>query len=628
METVDNSEAADSSEEMETVTSLCESTGLVLSVKVPKRTLNVKVPQTAQSEDKPQGTNESSIATTKGVEVDTDSQHTDGAKTKSDTDVTDTAPSPKKKRDEPRSDLEITEWESGRKSPIYDKSPVYNKKSNSSEDAPRPPSSSTTELSSQFFQTAVEKTLNPPTTTSPSMMKPPQPTKVPAKPTEDDVQVINDSYRNSEQTQNASNMTCLSSPTSTSSAAILVQDDEIEDRVTSGPSGSRSGKQDGQSNIPAGARNLVSKFSAKFTAVMQETFEEMCTEFVQSELQKPKERDTSYDAEISRLEWEQKQQLVELKHNFQLALAEMKSCWAAENLRIVSDLKATLTKEKDQAVNDTKKKQWCANCGKEAIFYCCWNTSYCDYPCQQAHWPTHMPNCMQTQNSSNENEGEKDNNQSKSSSNNTSPQGPSNQSNQSTAPSQPVGNHGPTRPDNQENVDDFRHRVRENFTNVLRQQHQGPHPPPPHPTPQGMPYLPPGANMPQHNFMPVQPGPRPEDMGGMTRYPVPPWTDQNMDAAFRAVIKEGMSVNKAAKVFKVPRHKLTERLGARTSTAPNMQALTGNQPLAGNHPVQFQYVGQPTTLMPPGVQHLNSQQQVTYQKNFLILYFYLHFTSP
>ena len=46
---------------------------------------------------------------------------------------------------------------------------------------------------------------------------------------------------------------------------------------------------------------------------------------------------------------------------------------------------------------ETKKKQWCANCGKEAVFYCCWNTSYCDYPCQQGHWPQHMTTCSQGQ---------------------------------------------------------------------------------------------------------------------------------------------------------------------------------------------------------------------------------------
>lgn len=33
---------------------------------------------------------------------------------------------------------------------------------------------------------------------------------------------------------------------------------------------------------------------------------------------------------------------------------------------------------------------------KEAQFYCCWNTSYCDYPCQQKHWATHMKTCTQS----------------------------------------------------------------------------------------------------------------------------------------------------------------------------------------------------------------------------------------
>lgn len=40
------------------------------------------------------------------------------------------------------------------------------------------------------------------------------------------------------------------------------------------------------------------------------------------------------------------------------------------------------TKEKEAAVAAAKEKQWCAFCKKEAMFYCCWNTSYCDYQCQ------------------------------------------------------------------------------------------------------------------------------------------------------------------------------------------------------------------------------------------------------
>ncbi|VDN97398.1 unnamed protein product [Rodentolepis nana] len=34
----------------------------------------------------------------------------------------------------------------------------------------------------------------------------------------------------------------------------------------------------------------------------------------------------------------------------------------------------------------TKRRQWCRNCLKEAIYHCCWNTSYCSINCQQTHW--------------------------------------------------------------------------------------------------------------------------------------------------------------------------------------------------------------------------------------------------
>ncbi|KAG8197419.1 hypothetical protein JTE90_014904 [Oedothorax gibbosus] len=37
-------------------------------------------------------------------------------------------------------------------------------------------------------------------------------------------------------------------------------------------------------------------------------------------------------------------------------------------------------------ISETKKKQWCYNCESEAIYHCCWNTSYCSVECQQVHW--------------------------------------------------------------------------------------------------------------------------------------------------------------------------------------------------------------------------------------------------
>lgn len=77
-------------------------------------------------------------------------------------------------------------------------------------------------------------------------------------------------------------------------------------------------------------------------------------------------------------------------------MAEMRQSLEQERDRLIGEVKKQLELEKQQAVDETKKKQWCANCKKEAIFYCCWNTSYCDYPCQQAHWPEHMKSCTQS----------------------------------------------------------------------------------------------------------------------------------------------------------------------------------------------------------------------------------------
>merc|ERR1712157_224262 len=46
-------------------------------------------------------------------------------------------------------------------------------------------------------------------------------------------------------------------------------------------------------------------------------------------------------------------------------------------------------------IDETKTKQWCAYCFKEAMHYCCWNTSYCSVECQKHHWSTHSQNCTQ-----------------------------------------------------------------------------------------------------------------------------------------------------------------------------------------------------------------------------------------
>ena len=102
--------------------------------------------------------------------------------------------------------------------------------------------------------------------------------------------------------------------------------------------------------------------------------------------------------ELEKMQWRHNQEMAEMKQNVEMMIKDIKSNLEKETQRSIDQLKKQSEVEKQKAVSETKKKQWCANCSKEAIFYCCWNTSYCDYPCQQAHWPGHMSSCSQVNN--------------------------------------------------------------------------------------------------------------------------------------------------------------------------------------------------------------------------------------
>merc|ERR1719220_1909543 len=88
---------------------------------------------------------------------------------------------------------------------------------------------------------------------------------------------------------------------------------------------------------------------------------------------------------------------------------ELRGSMEQDKQRSIADCRKQAEIEKQKVISETKKKQWCANCGKEAIFYCCWNTSYCDYPCQQSHWPTHMSTCAQNQSNDDDSSGAESN---------------------------------------------------------------------------------------------------------------------------------------------------------------------------------------------------------------------------
>ncbi|XP_064552528.1 MYND-type zinc finger-containing chromatin reader Zmynd8 isoform X2 [Drosophila montana] len=99
--------------------------------------------------------------------------------------------------------------------------------------------------------------------------------------------------------------------------------------------------------------------------------------------------------ENERLKQHYERQLAEMQRSTDVLIAEMRKTMEQENKRVISELRQHSTLERMRAVEEAKKKQWCANCMREAQLYCCWNTSYCDYPCQQMHWQRHSASCGQ-----------------------------------------------------------------------------------------------------------------------------------------------------------------------------------------------------------------------------------------
>ncbi|XP_043223082.1 protein kinase C-binding protein 1-like [Amphibalanus amphitrite] len=108
--------------------------------------------------------------------------------------------------------------------------------------------------------------------------------------------------------------------------------------------------------------------------------------------------------EMERMEWRHRADLAEQKRTLETQISELRTALAKEQKKSAAKLSSALAAEAEtwerlleKRIAETKKKQWCANCGKEAIFYCCWNTSYCDFPCQEAQWPKHMLTCANQQ---------------------------------------------------------------------------------------------------------------------------------------------------------------------------------------------------------------------------------------
>uniref|UniRef100_A0A4X2JNS7 Zinc finger MYND-type containing 8 n=1 Tax=Vombatus ursinus TaxID=29139 RepID=A0A4X2JNS7_VOMUR len=191
----------------------------------------------------------------------------------------------------------------------------------------------------------------------------------------------------------------ITQSTSTSTITLVTSTQPVSMVTSSGSSSTLSSSLSTDLPIATASADVAADI-AKYTGKMMDAIKGTMTE-IYNDLSKSTTGSTIAEIrrlriEIEKLQWLHQQELSEMKHNLELTMAEMRQSLEQERDRLITEVKKQLELEKQQAVDETKKKQWCANCKKEAIFYCCWNTSYCDYPCQQAHWPEHMKSCTQS----------------------------------------------------------------------------------------------------------------------------------------------------------------------------------------------------------------------------------------
>lgn len=198
----------------------------------------------------------------------------------------------------------------------------------------------------------------------------------------------------------------LSLPTATTEATLLLGllKNKINSNVnsastsscstTSGPvSGGSSNPARNDISRPVEINQLVEKYTKQLSKNIQESFEEMYADMLTKHSHQVIMK--HYHQELEKLRWIHEQEIAEIKHNTNLIVAEIRASWENEKERYGNSIREQCEIEKIKSVEETKKKQWCANCGKEALLYCCWNTSYCDYQCQANHWPQHMTSCTQ-----------------------------------------------------------------------------------------------------------------------------------------------------------------------------------------------------------------------------------------
>ncbi|XP_063372502.1 MYND-type zinc finger-containing chromatin reader ZMYND8-like [Cydia amplana] len=154
-----------------------------------------------------------------------------------------------------------------------------------------------------------------------------------------------------------------------------------------------AGTEIGEVTAPSSAGPLTAKLnhnSIKLAEFFRHLLEESLVR-----VEDPTAETAALRLQLEQERWRYQHELAELRRTNEVALVEVRAAMDKEKTRAVAEARRLAHHELEVAVKSAKSKQWCANCSQEAQFYCCWNTSYCDYPCQRAHWGQHYAHCTQ-----------------------------------------------------------------------------------------------------------------------------------------------------------------------------------------------------------------------------------------
>lgn len=145
-------------------------------------------------------------------------------------------------------------------------------------------------------------------------------------------------------------------------------------------------RSDGDTVFPSEAgsasKTLINnshKMSDFFRTVIEDTIGDLAVKH-------PEARVVMLELELEKERILRQKEVSDLKANFERVLTEMKKSTEKDRQRVVNEIRKQCELERIRSVEDAKRKQWCAMCLKEAQFYCCWNTSYCNHVCQRKHW--------------------------------------------------------------------------------------------------------------------------------------------------------------------------------------------------------------------------------------------------